>query len=470
MVHLYRKGCYMKLKRIDDGIKRAALYARVSTEEQAMHGVSLDAQKERLTQYAKENELSIVDLYVDEGISARKRYTARPAFMRMLEDVKSGRIDIIIFIKLDRWFRNVADYYEVQAILDRYGVQWLTTEEDYDTTTANGRLALNIKLAIAQDESDRTSERIKFVFQNMVKEGRVISGQTSIGFAIENKRIVIDEAGAELVRDMFGHYIDCRSMKATSRYLMEKYGKSIDVKTMKRMLTSTWYIGEAYGIKDWCPAIIDEPTFRLANSILTTRSERNSGTRSDRVYLFTGLVTCGCCGRRMTTYSCANKNPDGSIHQKFVYYRCPARTMHLCDMSKQFNQDKLEEWLLKNVRIEADRYNADIEKKKKSAPKKVTDTAKIMAKIEKLKDLYLSDLLPKTIYEREYLVLSAALEEATKQQELTELKPIDTSMFDDLAATYERLTDSSKKAFWTRILHRITVLPNGDISIRFNGF
>ena len=460
----------MKLKRIDDGIKRAALYARVSTEEQAMHGVSLDAQKERLTQYAKENELSIVDLYVDEGISARKRYTARPAFMRMLEDVKSGRIDIIIFIKLDRWFRNVADYYEVQAILDRYGVQWLTTEEDYDTTTANGRLALNIKLAIAQDESDRTSERIKFVFQNMVKEGRVISGQTSIGFAIENKRIVIDEAGAELVRDMFGHYIDCRSMKATSRYLMEKYGKSIDVKTMKRMLTSTWYIGEAYGIKDWCPAIIDEPTFRLANSILTTRSERNSGTRSDRVYLFTGLVTCGCCGRRMTTYSCANKNPDGSIHQKFVYYRCPARTMHLCDMSKQFNQDKLEEWLLKNVRIEADRYNADIEKKKKSAPKKVTDTAKIMAKIEKLKDLYLSDLLPKTIYEREYLVLSAALEEATKQQELTELKPIDTSMFDDLAATYERLTDSSKKAFWTRILHRITVLPNGDISIRFNGF
>ena len=110
----------MKLKRIDDGIKRAALYARVSTEEQAMHGVSLDAQKERLTQYAKENELSIVDLYVDEGISARKRYTARPAFMRMLEDVKSGRIDIIIFIKLDRWFRNVADYYEVQAILDRY--------------------------------------------------------------------------------------------------------------------------------------------------------------------------------------------------------------------------------------------------------------------------------------------------------------------------------------------------------------
>ena len=149
-----------KQKRIDADLKRAALYARVSTEEQAMHGVSLDAQKERLLSYAKENNLTVVDLYVDEGISARKRYTRRPEFLRMLEDVKQKKIDGVLFIKLDRWFRNIADYYEVQAILDKYRVQWIATEEDYDTTTANGRLALNIKLAIAQDESDRTSERI----------------------------------------------------------------------------------------------------------------------------------------------------------------------------------------------------------------------------------------------------------------------------------------------------------------------
>ena len=139
-------------------------------------------------------------------------------------------------------------------------------------------------------------------------------------------------------------------------------------------------------------------------------------------------------------------------------------------MSKQFNQDKLEDWLLKNVHIEADRYNADMEKKKKAAPRKTVDTAKIMAKIEKLKDLYLSDLLPKMMYEREYLALSAALEEATKQQEVAELKPIDTSIFDDLSETYEKLTDSSKKAFWSRILRQITVSPTGDVSIQFNSF
>ena len=88
-------------RRVDDGIKRAALYARVSTEEQAMHGVSLDAQQERLLQYAKENGLTVVDIYVDEGISARKRYTARPEFMRMLGDVMAKKIDVVLFIKLE---------------------------------------------------------------------------------------------------------------------------------------------------------------------------------------------------------------------------------------------------------------------------------------------------------------------------------------------------------------------------------
>ena len=165
-------------------------YARVSTEDQAMHGVSLDAQKERLRQFAKENALEVVDLYVDDGISARKRYTRRPEMLRLLSDVQAGKIDVILFIKLDRWFRNIADYYEVQTILDRHRVQWIATEEDYDTTTANGRLSLNIKLAIAQDEADRTSERIRFVFQNMVKEGRVISGSTPKGYRIHDKHVV----------------------------------------------------------------------------------------------------------------------------------------------------------------------------------------------------------------------------------------------------------------------------------------
>ena len=332
----------MKTNRINSTLKRAALYTRVSTEEQAHRGMSLDAQRERLVQYAEENELVIVDLYNDEGISARKRYTKRPEFIRMLDDIRANKIDVVLFIKLDRWFRNVADYYEVQTILDKNGVQWIATEEDYDTTTANGRLALNVKLAIAQDESDRTSERIKFVFSNMVKDGRVISGKTPLGFGIEDKRPVVVEDEAAVVREIFQKYIDLRSIKATSRFILNKYGRSIDAKSMKHMLQNRWYIGEAYGIEGWCPPIIDKKIFGVVSEILNVRSARNGAGRSERVYLFTGLVFCSSCGRRMTTYSCRNKSPDGTAKKEFIYYRCPAHTMKLCEMSKQFNQDKLE--------------------------------------------------------------------------------------------------------------------------------
>ena len=95
-------------------VRRAALYIRVSTEEQAKQGYSIPAQREDLEGYARRNGLAVAGVFVDEGKSARKRYTARPAFMQMLEMVKAGEIDVILFIKLDRWFRSIADYYEVQ--------------------------------------------------------------------------------------------------------------------------------------------------------------------------------------------------------------------------------------------------------------------------------------------------------------------------------------------------------------------
>lgn len=451
--------------RIDGGIKKAALYIRVSTEEQAMHGVSLDAQKERLISFAKENNLTIVDIYADEGVTARKRYTRRAEMIRLLEDVKAKRVDVILFIKLDRWFRNIADFYEVQSILDRNRVQWVATEEDYDTTTANGRLALNIKLAIAQDESDRTSERIKFVFGNMVKDGRVISGSTPKGYKICDKRIVVNDDEVDLVKDLFNKVIELRSTKAAYRYILDKYGVAIDLKSIKKMVKNRMYIGEAYGIQGWCPAIIDQDTFDLANRVIDVRSARYDGTRSDRIYLFTGLLFCGCCGRRMTTYSCRNKNPDGSVRGEYIYYRCPSHAMKTCDMTKQINQDIFEKWLIENLVTEAIQHNAAVDGYNRQKKKSV-DTAKILSKIEKLKDLYINDLLPKDIYERDYKALSSILADA--EQIEPEQKKIDLEAIRNARNMYGNLTPQAKKAFWSKILEKVIVTPEGDYIVTLN--
>ena len=89
---------------------RVALYVRVSTMEQKINGLSLDAQREALTKYAKEKGYSIVDIYADEGITARKQLKNRKDLQRLLSDVKKDKIDLILVTKLDRWFRNIKDY------------------------------------------------------------------------------------------------------------------------------------------------------------------------------------------------------------------------------------------------------------------------------------------------------------------------------------------------------------------------
>ena len=204
-------------------LKRVALYIRVSTEEQSRHGLSLDEQKTALESFAKANGYIIAGEYIDAGISARKPYTKRPALLRLLDDCKGGKIDTILFIKLDRWFRNVGGYYAVQEILDKYHVTWKATKEDYETETASGRLKVNIMLSVAQDEADRTSERIKFVFDGKRERREPITGHPPAGYKIVNKKIVKDESTEQMIDSFFRKFLQTGSISETQKYVYDNF-------------------------------------------------------------------------------------------------------------------------------------------------------------------------------------------------------------------------------------------------------
>ena len=439
----------------DSGIQRAAVYIRVSTEEQAMHGLSLDAQRETLLQYVSENGLRLVGIYVDEGITARKKYKNRAAFMRMLQDVQSDQIDLILFIKLDRWFRNIADYYEVQKILDEHKVRWVATEEDYDTTTANGRLHLNIKLSIAQDESDRTSERIKFVFDSKVKRGEAISGKVPLGYRIENKRLCIDENTAPIAKDIFNQYIAIRSLRALRKYVMDTYGMIYCYSGMKAFLQNTRYIGQAHDQDDFCPAIIERDTFAHVQAILQERAQRNATKNPDWVYLFTGLVYCAECGNRLSAHTVAGK---------YIYYRCTRyEKLHLCQHKKRTSEFILEDWLVHNVVTQFERYNLELAAKA-AQPRKTVDIAKIKRKMEKLKDLYLNDLIDRDAYTRDYTALREELRNSTT--EAAQLpKPVDLKALSDALSVYSELSKENKKEFWSRVIGKIVITNEDDFFV-----
>lgn len=437
--------------------QRAALYIRVSTEEQVMHGLSLSAQRETLLDYAKAHKYNVVDVYADEGITARKKYRNRKEFMRMLGDIQAGMIDIILFIKLDRWFRNVREFYEVQSILDARHVQWIATEERYDTATANGRLNLNIRLSIAQDECDRTSERIKFVFQDKVRRGEAISGKVPYGYQIKDRKIVPNPETAKNAQDIFQQYLNLGSVRSLRKYVMDQYGLVYSPTGLRVFLQNERYIGKRHGAL-FGEGIIEPSVFEHVQEMLKTRAQRVCRDRTGRVYLFSGLVFCKECGNRLSAHT---------VDQKYVYYRCTGyEKPGLCTHKKRTGELALERRLLEHLIDCFECYNAFVqEEQQKPAEMPSADIPKIRGKMGKLRDLYLNDLITKEDYESEYTNLREQFEKAEAFSAHQQRKSVAAGSAASVLSSYRMLDRSNRKAFWNRVIRKIVIDNSGNFTV-----
>lgn len=424
---------------------RAGLYIRVSTEEQAQHGLSLPDQRAALEAYAAGHGLTVAGVYADEGISARKGYRKRPALLRLLEDVAAGRVELVLFTRLDRWFRSVGDYYEVQRVLDGAGARWRAIREDYETVTASGRLKVNIMLSVAQDEADRTGERIRAVFEGKRARGEVLSGKAPLGYRIEGGRLAADPASAAVVADLFGQYAALRSVGAVRRYLLERYGLAYSDSGLRGLLSNPRYMG-ALG----APAIVDAGLFRLVQQLRQQRSQR--AAEGGRVYLFTGLAFCAECGRRLSGHT---------VSGKYIYYRCTRyETLHLCPHRRRTGEGALEEALTAALAEGL----APWEPRVRQAPAaEDPEPARVRArrKLEKLRDLYLNDLLDRASYARCYAALRPALEAPPLPA------PAEEDAAESWVGLYRQLSRPLKKQFWARVAEGVDVSQDGAFHVRW---
>ena len=245
-------------------VERCAIYIRVSTTEQMMHGKSLEAQKEYLTNYAKEHNMAVVGIYADEGKTARKELKKRKAIHSLLQDVEAGKIDVIIFWRIDRWFRNLSDFYKVQDILDSHNVRWISTSEPgINMETRDGRLQLNVVLSIGQNEVDTTSERIKFVNEASIRNGKLIFGDANMGYGYKSgivdgqKRMVKDPDREHVVNAFYEYFFKHQNKCATLRYIQETYDPDFSFGIMRTLLSSEFYKGTYRGFP-YCPAYLTE--------------------------------------------------------------------------------------------------------------------------------------------------------------------------------------------------------------------
>ncbi len=443
----------------DDMLMRVAIYIRVSTEEQRINGLSIDTQKAALTEYATQHNMEIMNYYIDAGLSARKRLSNRKELLRLLSDVENGLIDLIIFTKLDRWFRNIADYYKVQELLDKYKVNWKTIYENYDTSTANGRLYINIMLSIAQDEADRTSERIKVVFENKRSKGETPANRAPLGYKIVNSKLLIDENTKELAIAIFNYYDIHHSVTGCVRMCREKYLRNIYEYTIRRMFENAIYIGEFRGHKEFCEPLIDRDLFFRVQNYREVREYKNQ-LKAGRVYLFSTLVFCKECKHNMSSCFTTQRQKHGQ--KEFHYYRCKEAVHHKCCHRKRINEEYLEDYLINNLVAALEGKLLVIRQSLRAGNSNKVEAAKARKRIEKLKELYLEDLIDKENYKLEYASLMSTLNNAIDFSSAAAEKS-NFSLVTDWKAIYDQMTLQERKAFWLGMIDTIVVDAENNI-------
>ena len=188
---------------------RCAIYTRKSSEEGLEQEFNcLHAQREAALAYiaSQKNEgwIALPDHYDDGGISGAT--LQRPALKRLLRDVEAGLIDVIVTYKLDRLSRSLTDFVKLIELFERHNVTFVSVTQQFNTTSSMGRLTLNVLLSFSQFERELTGERIRDKFLQSRKRGLWMGGWPPLGYEVENRRLVVIEREAALVRRIFDRF------------------------------------------------------------------------------------------------------------------------------------------------------------------------------------------------------------------------------------------------------------------------
>lgn len=322
-------------------IVKKALYGRVSTEDQAREGVSIDEQQERLIAYCKSQGWSDYELYIDDGYSAKD--TNRPAFQRMVDDIRAGEVDGVVTTKIDRLTRRLLDLLNFTDFLNEYNCFYKSTSEAFDTSTAAGRMVLQLLGVFAEFERERIAERVKDNMHHLAKQGKPIS-RPCFGYDLIDKKLVINEEESKWVQRMSDMYLSDHGTFQIAKMLNEnhvltKNGGQWSAKAVRVFLENNqmlignlvWNKQKRKGNKlvqndekEWIisenthSAILDQKTFdAIQEKLEKSKMVAPRSKRSD--YLLSGLVRCGHCGARMIgTLLRSSKNGQQIYYPRYI--------------------------------------------------------------------------------------------------------------------------------------------------------
>lgn len=225
-----------KMQQVQNSKPLAAIYIRVSTEDQVKFGISLQAQQEALENYCKALGYDILKIYKDEGKSG-KDLKHRPAMQELLKDAEARKFSAIFIYKLDRFSRSLMDLITTIEKLRNWDVDFVSLQDKIETTSASGKLMFHIISAFAEFERNVTSERTKFSMSKKARDGNVVS-RAPFGYKIENKKLIPSE-NSFIVSEIYHSFINGNTSLTK---LAKKYDLSVN--GLKKVLSNQTYLGK----------------------------------------------------------------------------------------------------------------------------------------------------------------------------------------------------------------------------------
>lgn len=308
---------------MDEKIKSAGIYIRVSTFDQAREGFSLGEQEERLKEFCKFKRYNIYKVYQDAGISAKN--DKRPAYQEMIEDIKKGNINVIVALKLDRLTRSVYDIEKLMKFVNDYECDIDCMADESNTTTSNGRMVMRIMTSVSQNEIEKCSERTKFGMAGAIKNGH-IPNRTGLGFKRKNKKLVPDPLTKDIIVRIFDLYLEGKSHQAIANiYTNTKVlGKTnwYD-STIQKILSNELYKGDYVNSKRTKHPTYYENVIEPIVSKEKWESCQYQKLRNARhyertaTYLFTNKLKCSKCDSFLGGHATTKTNG-----KKYYYYKC----------------------------------------------------------------------------------------------------------------------------------------------------
>lgn len=465
-------------------MRRAALYIRVSTLEQAQEGYSVGEQRERLIAYCKAQDWLIADIYVDGGYTGSN--LNRPGIQKLMSETE--KFDVVLVYKLDRLSRSQRDtLYLIEEIFRPNKVDFVSMQESFDTSSPFGKAMIGLLAVFAQLEREQIKERTWMGRVARAKTGlHHGGGNIPIGYDYEDGKLIVNPYEAEQVRKIYEWYLSGASLKAITDKLQDagytnKYSSYNSWSSVRNILENETYIGRLHFgdvvVDHAHEAIITEEQFNAAQILRGKRREQFGSHAFQSKHVLTGLLFCGHCGGR---YYLRNTG-------KYSYYACYSRTKQMKNMIKDPNcQNKIwraqdlepiiEEKILALLRNPKIAEELAAGKPKAAAPvSKNTDVERRIREIDrqigKLMELYQQDDIPPELLGEKINRLygeKTALENSIAPAEETNAMPLDlvAELITNAAEIWDFADENQKRRILQSLISRI-VLTDDQVDIEW---